>query len=145
MNFAEHLELNRRPDGAYDLDAAEKGRRLDLETNPAELARLAARVAASERDAWQRQETASLRKQFTQPPLSPSLELDVKVPLGDSTAVRLGEMTAARIRTRKDMRVKTHMDELRAFDAEMTHWLGTESLLRDGETVQDAIERGEAA
>lgn len=145
MNFADHLENHRRTDGSFDLDAAEKDRRFELETNPTELAKLAARVAAGERETWQREETRSLRKQFSQPALSPALELDVKVPIGGSTAVRLGDMNHERIRLRKDMRIKVHLDESSAFQAEMTHWLGTEQLLSGDETIQDAISRGDAA
>lgn len=145
MNFADHLENHRRTDGTFDLDAAEEDRRFELETHPTELAKLAARVASGEREAWQREETKSLRKQFSQPALSPALELDVKVPIGGSTAVRLGDMNHERIRLRKDMRIKVHLDESSAFQAEMTHWLGTEQLLDGDETIETAVLRGGAA
>lgn len=142
MTFEEHLENHRNADGSYDLDAAEEDRRYELETDPAEITKLAAKVAKQERAAWQSQETAKLRQQFKQPALSASLELDVKVPIGDGTVVRFGDMNHVRIRSRKDMRTQIHIDEIRAFDAEMTHWLHTEQLLNDGERIEDAIGRG---
>ncbi|HEY3435958.1 MAG TPA: hypothetical protein VGK41_09925 [Solirubrobacterales bacterium] len=145
MNFEEHLDNHRRSDGTYDLDAAEEDRRHEVETNPREIVRLAAKIAKQERAAWQSQETANLRKQFEQPALSPRLELDVRVPLGDGTVVRLGDMNQDRITARKDMRIKSHLDEIRAYDAEMTHWLHTEPLLDPGETIEDAIRRGDVA
>lgn len=142
MNFDEHLSNHRNTDGSYDLDGAEEDRRFEIETNPAEVVKLAAKVAKQERIAWQSTESQNLRKQFEQPALSPSLELDVKVPLGNGTVVRLGDMNHVRITIRKDMRIKTHLDEIRAFDAEMSHWLHTEPLLDSGETIEDAIDRG---
>jgi hypothetical protein len=142
VTFEEHLENNRRTDGGYDFDGAEEDRRHEIETSPEEHIKLAAKAAKQEREAYLRQETAKLRKQFEQPALSASLELDVIVPLGDSTGVRLRDMNHIRIRTRKDMRTQTHINELRAFDAEMTHWLHTEPLLNNGETIGDAIARG---
>lgn len=145
MNFEEHLENHRRTDGSYDLDAAEEDRRFELETDHAEIVKMAAKAAKQERSAWQSTETANLRKQFAQPALSPELEMDLKVPIGGSTAVRYGDMNHVRIRTRKDLRIKTHLDESRAFDTEMSHWLHTEPLLNDGETIQEAIDRGDDA
>jgi hypothetical protein len=145
MNFDEHLANHRNADGSYDLDAAEEDRRYEIETNPAEMVKLAAKAAKQERAAWQSNESQNLRKQFEQPALSPDLELDIKVPLGNGTVVRLGEMNPVRITIRKDMRTKTHLNEIRAFDAEMTHWLHTEPLLNNGETIEDAIARGDAA
>lgn len=141
MNFREHLENHRTADGKYDFDAAEEDRRHEIETNPEEHVRLAAKAAKQEREAFIRQETEKLRKQFEQPALSPALELEILVPLGDSTAVRFGEMTPIRIRTRKDMRIQVHLRQVRAFDVELTHWLHTESLLLDGETIGEAIAR----
>jgi hypothetical protein len=105
----------------------------------------AARAARQERRTWTDNETSTLRKQFAQPALSPALELDAMVPLGDGTAVRFGDMNRVRIAARKDMRLRVHVDELRAFETEMTHWLHTEPLLGDGETIEDAIERGDTA
>lgn len=141
MTFEEHLENNRNADGSYDLDGAEEDRRHEIETNPEETTKLAAKLAKQEREAYLRQETTKLREQFKQPALSPSLELDVIVPLGNGMVVRFGDMNHIRIRSRKDMRTQTHINEIRAFDAEMTHWLHTESLLNDGETVAAAIAR----
>lgn len=141
MTFEEHLENHRNADGTYDLDAAEEDRRYEIESTPGEMTKLAAKVAKQEREAYLRQETAKLRKQLEQPALSASLELDVMVPLGSGDVVHLGEMNHVRIRTRKDLRVQTHLREARAFDAEMTHWLHTEQLLNDGETIAEAIAR----
>jgi len=145
MTFEEHLENHRLADGTYDLDAAEEDRRHELETTPAEIVKLAAKLASKERTDWQSKETANLRKQFAQPALSPELEMDLKVPIGASIAVRYGDMNQDRIGLRKDMRVKVHLDEGRAFDTEMTHWLNTETLLNNGETIEAAIQRGDAA
>lgn len=144
MNFDDHVRNNRRADGGYDMDAAEEDRRFELESNPDELLKLAAKAAHQERVAWTKAETASLRKQFAQPALSPELELNVMVPIGDGTVVRFGDMTRDRILLRRDMRRKVHEDEKRAFDAEMTHWLNTEELLRGGESIGEALARGAA-
>lgn len=144
MTFEEHLENHRAPDGTYDLDAAEEDRRHEIETTPGEIVALAAKAARQEREAYLRQETQKLRKQFMQPALSSELELDVKVPLGDGDVVRYGEMNHVRIRRRKDLRTKSHLDENRAFDSEMTHWMHTEPLLDDGETIAEALARGVA-
>lgn len=141
MNFEQHLDNHRRSDGTYDLDSAEEDRRHEIETSPGEVVKLAAKVARQERETYLHQQTRALRKQFEQPALSPSLEMDVKVPLGDGTVVRFGEMNHVRIRTRKDMRTRVHLDELRAFDAEITHWSHTEQLLSASETVEDAVLR----
>ena len=141
MNFQEHLENHRNADGTYDLDAAEEDRRFELERAPQELLKLAAKAAKQERTSFLSQETASLRRQFLQPALSPALELDVMVPLGDGTVVRLGEMNHARIYLRRDMRRKAHEDEVRAYAAEVTHWEKTEQLLKTGETIEGAIAR----
>lgn len=141
MTFEEHLADHRNDDGSYDLAAAEDSRAKELAEDSGAIDSLARKAAKQERAAWERNETASLRKQFVQPALSPELELDIKVPLGDSTAVRFGEMNHVRIRLRKDLRTKVHLDEIRAFDAEMTHWLQTEPLLDDGETIEAALAR----
>jgi hypothetical protein len=144
MRFEKHLGNYRNDDGSYDLNAAESARAQELAQTPGEIDKLAAKAAKQERAAWERNETASLRKQFAQPALSPELELTVKVPLGDSVAVEYGDMDHKRIRLRKDLRTKVHLDEGRTFDAEMTHWMRTEQLLNDGETIREALSRGEA-
>ncbi|HCT81098.1 MAG TPA: hypothetical protein DGT23_31925 [Micromonosporaceae bacterium] len=141
MTFEEHLQNHRNPDGSYDLDAAEEDRRYEIETNSEEITKFAAKVAKQERAAWLATETANLRKQFMQPALSPELDLDVKVPLGDSTAVPYGEMNHIRIRLRRDMRDEVHRREFRAYDAEITHWKQTEQLLDNGETIAEALNR----
>lgn len=139
MTFEEHLANHRNDDGSYDLAAAEQARADEIARTPGELAALAAKAAKQERAAWERKETNNLRKQFLQPALSSELELEVMVPLGDSVAVRYGDMDHKRIRLRKDLRTKVHLDESRAFDAEMTHWMQTEQLLDDGQTVGQAL------
>lgn len=144
MNFADHVRNHPNSDGSFDLDAAEQERALDIESTPQEISKLAAKAAKQERTAWMSQETASLRRQFAQPALSPSLELDVLVPLGNGTAVRLGDMDHVRITMRRDMRRRAHEDEMRAFAAEVTHWEKTEQLLQSGETVEGAILRGKS-
>jgi hypothetical protein len=144
MTFEEHLADHRNDDGSYDLAGAEDARAKELAEDPGAIESLARKAAKQERARWESQETTKLRKQFIQAALSPELELDVMVPLGESTAVRYGEMNHDRIRLRKDLRTKVHLDEIRAFDAEMTHWLQTEPLLEDGETIADAWRRGAA-
>jgi hypothetical protein len=141
VTFEEHLENYRNDDGSYDLAGAEQARADELANDPGVIAHLAAKAAKQERAAWERNETANLRKQFSQPALSAELELSVKVPLGDSVAVEYGDMDHKRIRLRKDLRTKVHLDENRAFDAEMTHWMRTEQLLNDGETIAEAMRR----
>lgn len=141
MTFEEHLENHRNPDGSYDLDAAEEGRRHEIETTPGEIVKLAAKAAKQERKAWQDKETTRLRKQFLQSALSPELELDVKVPLGDSTAVPYGDMNHIRIRLRKDLTEKVFLDHARAYDAEVTHWNQTLKLLDPSETIAEALSR----
>lgn len=143
MNFADHVWNHQNADGSYDLDGAERDRLAEIAANPSEVAKLAAKAAKQERSAWMSQETAALRRQFAQPALSPSLELDVMVPLGNGTAVRLGDMNLARIFLRRDMRRRAHEDEVRAYAAEVTHWEKTEQLLKGGETVEGAILRGQ--
>lgn len=143
--FDEHVLNHRRPDGSYDLDAAEEAFRLALENDPAALQQYAARAARADRRAWTDRETASLRKQFAQPALSPALELDAMVPLGDGTAVRFGDMNRARIAARKEMRLRVHLDESRTFEAEMTFWRRAEVLIEGDETIEDVVRRGDAA
>lgn len=141
MNFEQHLANHRNPDGTYDLDAAEEDRRYEIETSPEGLLEYAAKLAKGERDAWQKQETSKLRKQFQQSALSPELELEAKVPLGDSVAVEYGDMNEVRIRTRKDLRTEVHINEIRAFETEITHWNQTLKLLDPGETIAEAMSR----
>jgi hypothetical protein len=149
VTFEEHLDNHRDADGNYDLDAAEADRAAEiaatLAKTPAEIAKAAAKAAKQERRTWESRETQNLRKQFMQPALSPDLELDLKVPLGDSTAVEYRDMNDVRIRIRKDLRTKSHLDENRAFDAEISHWMQTEKLLNAGETVEQAQKRMWAA
>lgn len=144
-SFDEHVMNHRRPDGSYDLDAAEEDFRFSLENDTAALLKYAARTARQERRSWTDKETATLRKQFAQAALSPSLELDAMVPLGDGTAVRFGDMDQVRIAARKDMRRRSHADETRAFEAEMAFWSNVEFLIEGDETIEDAIRRGGVA
>lgn len=139
MTFEEHLEKTRRDDGTYDLYAAEKALAEELAQTPGEVERLAAKAAHADRLKWEKRERENLGKQMQQSALSPELELDVKVQIGESTVVDYGEMNHQRIQLRKDLRTKVHLDENRAFDAEMTHWMQTEQLLGDGETIAEAI------
>jgi hypothetical protein len=141
VTFEEHLNNFRSTDGTYDLNAAEVARAKEIETTPGAIAALAAKAAKQERRSWESTETANLRKQFSQPALSPELELDLKVPIGKSRAVDYGDMNHDRIRLRKDLRTKVHIDENRAFDAEVTHWMHTEKLLNNGETIAEALRR----
>lgn len=144
MNFEEHLVNHRNPDGTYDLDAAEEDRRYEIEASPEGIVAYAAKVAKQERKAWHDKETAKLRKQFQQAALSPELELQAKVPLGDSVAVEYGDMNLDRIGLRKDLVTKVFIDHTRAFDAEITHWNQTLKLLDPNETIADAMARGAA-
>lgn len=144
-SFDEHVMNHRRPDGSYDLDAAEEDFRFALESDPGALLKYAARTARQERRSWTDKETSNLRKQLAQPALSPALELDAMVPLGDGTAVRFGDMDLVRIAARKDMRRRSHVDEVRAYTAEMAFWVKAEALLEGDETIEDAIRRGGAA
>jgi hypothetical protein len=141
VTFEEHLEKFRRDDGSFDLAAAEKSRAEELAEDPDALQGLAAKAAAQERAAWERKNSTILRKQLMQPALSPELEWETMVQIGDSTAVRYGDMNNVRIRLRKDLRTKVHLDENRAYDIEMTHWMTTEILLDDGETIAAASMR----
>jgi hypothetical protein len=144
VNFAEHLDNHRNADGSYDLDAAEEDRRFEMETSSQEIARLTVKAAKQERNSWMNQETAMLRKQFAQPALSPMLEPDVMVPLGNGTVVRLGDMNHSRIAMRRSMRSRAHDDERRAFAAEVAFWERIEQLLQSGETVEGAILRSQS-
>lgn len=144
MKFSDHLLNHRSADGSYDLDAAEEDRRFEMESSSQEIARLTAKAAKQERSTWMNQETAMLRRQFAQPALSPDLEPDVMVPLGNGTVVRLGEMNHSRIAMRRAMRRRAHDDEMRAFVAEIAFWERIEQLLQSGETVDGAIARGES-
>lgn len=139
MTFDEHVQQHRNSDGTYDLAAAEQARADELEQEPGEMARLAKKAAQQERSTWEKSETANLRKQFAQPALSPALELEVKVPLGDGIAVELGDMNHDRIRVREDLRTDHHLHEIRAYDAEMTFWQQTRRLLPPDTTVREAI------
>lgn len=144
MNFDDHVFAHQNTDGSFDLDAAEEDFRHELESSPAEFLKYVARAARSERKAWTDRETANLRKQFLQPALSPALELDAMVPLGDGTVVRLGDMNQIRIEMRRDMRRRAHDDETRAYVAEVAFWERVEQLLQAGETVEGAIARGQS-
>lgn len=135
MTFDEHVQQHKQPDGTFDLDAAEAARAAELAGSPD----LAEKAAKTERRAWESANRDRLHKQFHQPALSPSLELDVKVPLGDNTAVELGDMNQVRIQIRKDLATRNHLNHTRAYDAEMTFWLDTEKLLPPGGTLGDAI------
>lgn len=141
MTFEDHLEQCRNDDGSYDLNAAEQARAEELAENTDEIDRLAVKAARAERLAWERKQRDNLGKQFQQPALSPELDVDAMVQIGDSTVLPYGEMDLKRIQLRKDLRTKVHLDENRAYDAEMTHWFNTIQLLADGETIAQALGR----
>lgn len=138
MSFEDHLERFRHDDGTYDLAATEAARAAELIEVPGELERLARKAAKQERSAWESRETQNLRKQFSQPALSPDLELATKVPLGDGRAVDLGDMNPIRIRERMDMRTKKHVDESDAYGREMEFWYATLAVLEPDETIASA-------
>lgn len=144
MTFEEHLENHRREDGSYDIAAAEAARADEIRESYTDndLDRLAEKAARDERRAWERTTRGNLHKQMLQPALSPELELDAKVQIGESTARRYGDMDELRIRMRMDLRTKVHMDENEAFNAEQRHWLDTLNLLDEGETISQAMGRG---
>lgn len=138
MTFEDHLELHRLPDGGYDLAGAEEARAKELAASDADMERLAVKAARQERSAWEKRNTAELRKQFTQGTLNLGvLDLKVLVPLGDNVAVELGAMDEGRIRIREDLRTGHHLHEIRAYDAEMTFWRNVRGLLPPGGTVED--------
>lgn len=141
MSFEDHLEACRDEDGAYDLAAATQARIEEILAGDEELAALAAKVAESERRSWERRRRGDLQKQLSQPALSPELELDVFIFIGDSVAVQYGDMTVDRIRQRMDLRLRGHIAETDAYNAEQTHWLSTLDLLDDDETIADALRR----
>jgi hypothetical protein len=142
VTFEEHLQNHRRADGSYDLAATQQARAEELAQSPDDIGRLAAKAAQTERAAWQRKESENLRKLFVQPALSPDLELEIKVPLGDNIVVDYGDMYHKRIQLRKDLRTKVHIEENRTFETEMTHWMHTEQLLEDGQTIGEALAGG---
>ena len=143
MTFEEHLKNHRGDDGEYDLRAAEDARATEIaeeiEADPKKIEALARKAAQKERASWESKATSTLRKQFVQPALSAELELDLKVPLGDSVAVEYGDMDAKRIRLRKDLRTEIHIAEIRAYETEWTHWTNTEKLLDDGQTIRETL------
>lgn len=141
MSFEDHLESTKNDDGTYNLAAAQDARTDEILDSDEETAAIARKAAQQERARWESNETKLLRKQFVQPPLSPDLDPEVKVPLGNDTAVRFDDMNLERIRIRKDLRTQSHLHEIRAFDAEMTYWGNTEELLDPGETIGDARRR----
>lgn len=136
MTFEEHLNRHRTADGEYDLAAAEKARADELRSMPEALDDLADKAANAERRRWESSNRDHLRKQFLAGQGS-FADMDARVPLGDSVVVRLGDMNHDRIRIRKDLRTRTHLDENRAYDAEMTYWLDRERRLGPGETLDD--------
>jgi len=138
VSFEDHLESTKNEDGSYNLAAAQDARAKEILDSDEETEAIARKAAQQERARWESNETKLLRKQFVQQALSPDLDMDVKVPLGDDTAVRLGEMNWERIRIRKDLRTQHHLHEIRAFDAEMTFWQNTESLLGPDDTIETA-------
>lgn len=139
MTFDEHVQRHKLPDDTYDLDAAEADRAAELAKSGPDVATLAAKAAKQERRNWESRNREALHKQFTQAALSPELELDVLVPLGDSVAVELRDMDQVRIQIRKDLATDNFLRHSRSYDAEMTFWRNTERLLPPGGTIGGSI------
>lgn len=139
MTFDEHLAATRRADGTHDLAAAEQARYLELAQSPHILDELAHKAASAERRAWESQNREHLAAQFKigQGEFTFDLDLDAKVPLGDSIVVSLRDMNHERIRLRKDLRTRKHIDENRAYDREMSFWYAAEAMLPPGGTIGD--------
>jgi hypothetical protein len=135
MNFADHVDATRQPDGTYDLAVAEVTRATELAADSADS--LAAKAAHAERKQWERSEGDRLRKCYEQPVLDPSLDRDLKVKLGDNVVVRMGEMNLDRIRLRLDLRTQVHVRELRAFANEVDFYGGYAALLDPSERIDD--------
>ena len=133
--FAEHLEATKGPDGEYRLDVAEAEHAKALAEDDSMAAKLAARAAKADRSAWEAANRNELKKQFAQPALSADLELDVLVPLGNSTAVPLRDMNEIRIRQRMDLRTRKHVDENDAYGREMEFWFQVLGNLPPGGTL----------
>lgn len=138
MTFEEHLATCKRPDGSFDLAAAEAARAAELAATPEAIADLAGKAAHDERVAYERAQGERRRKQFAagfeQLRL---LDLEVLIPLGDGTAVPLRLMNEERIRIRGDLATENFLKHSRAFDAEMTFWRSARSLLPPGGTIGD--------
>lgn len=139
MSFAEHLRAD--ANGELDLAAAEADYAEQLRADPDALEAVILSAAKQGRRSWESENRKSLGKLFQQPPLSPELSETQPVPLGNDKAIEYGRMTQPVIQQRKDLRTKKHLEELDAFQLEIRHWHGTESLLNSGETISDAIRR----
>ena len=140
MNFEEHLDRHRNPDGTYDLAAAEADLCADLRSTPDALDELARKAAKHERRAWESSNRDRLHEVFkgTQGVLALDPDqLQVKVPLGGNIAVSLADMDRARVQLRKDLQTKRHLEHNEAWDREMRFWFGVEAVLDPGQIVRD--------
>lgn len=139
MTFAEHAFEFENDDGTYDLAAAEAAHASDLASDPEALQRLAERAAHADRKGWETNNGSNLAKVLSQPALSPELDLDQPVPLGENTVVRYGDMGRAIIQRRKDFRTERHIHENASFNTEMGHWRETLDLLSPDAAIRDEI------
>lgn len=144
MDFSEHLEKTRRPDGSFDLAAAAESRADEIVAELAEdeesLRGMARKAANSERRNWESKNRDSLKKVFGQDTL-PELDLEAKIPMGEDVVLELGKMRQPQVQIRKDLRTQVHLDENEAYATEMRFWYRIESVLRKGGTIADAILR----
>lgn len=134
-SFDEHVQRTKNEAGEHNLDLAEKSRYEELLADEDALDEVIRKAVQSERSRWQTSEREHLNDQFKAGQLTLGTDFDAMVPLGESRFVRLGDMNQIRIQQRKDLRTKKHIDENRAFDNEMSFWLGVEALLEPGGTV----------
>lgn len=142
--FFDHVRSTLDSDGNEDLQAAEVGLAADLEMTPGIVSQLCKQAAHNARAAWERSESSKRIKVLRgmQQTLDfDDIDLDVRIPLGDSIVVALGNMTDERIRLRMDLRTKAHLEESRAYDDEMSAWMYARGLLLPGETIEECRDR----
>lgn len=138
MSFRDHL--HRDDDGTYNFGAAERARAAELAESPGDIASLAAKAAAAERRRFEAGERDRRNKQIAgQMALSPDLDLDVLIPLGDNVAVQLGDMNAERIRVRMDLEADNHAKHAESFASHRSFWRDTLKALTAGQTIRDAV------
>jgi hypothetical protein len=139
MSFAEHAFDFPNDDGTYDLAAAEAAHAAELAKDAEALQRLAERAAHADRKAWETTNGSGLAKLLSQPALSPELDLEQPVPLGENAIIRYGDMDRPVIQRRKDFRTDRHMKENESFNTEMQHWKQTLDLLSPDAVIKDEI------
>jgi hypothetical protein len=128
--FAEHVAAC-TVDGVADLNTAQARRADELMADEGAVIDLALKAAEAERHRWERGNADRRNDTFKQDTLD-GMDLDVLIPLGASVYVRHGSMNAERIRARMDLRTTSHLDESRAYDREMSHWLSVLPMIADG-------------